>query len=174
MSKRAFTYIELSVVILVLVLLAALVAPSMRSLVQSERYRESVRTLRDLGARASQAAIEQGATQVVSYDDGGDELLVGPLGEDGVDPERAVPVALPEGMEATQFVSGRHVVGPTDWRIQFYPDGTNDGGGLELLAGSEPMSLRFDPTSGRSRLERGSLPEPQTERWQAGEIEQRA
>lgn len=172
-NNLGLTYVELSVVILVLSLVVAIVVPNLHAFLRGERYREDVIRLERVGITAGRLAAEGGGSVRLTFDSGTDELVVS-AGEEGTEGETESRVALPLGFEAVRFIAGRTESSVADWRITFYADGSCSGGSIEFIEDSDSRTLVIRSNDGRSSLIYGPAPEPGQERWPAGELERRA
>jgi|GEM_PF-4875631 len=80
--------------------------------------------------------------------------------------------AIPSGLSADQFqVNGKTVDGG-DWKINFYPDGTSDGGTIEFKNNEAESTFSIDSLA-NLKVADGPPPDPTTIQWQGGQIEQR-
>ncbi|MDR3689010.1 MAG: prepilin-type N-terminal cleavage/methylation domain-containing protein [Fimbriimonas sp.] len=57
--------------------------------------------------------------------------------------------------------------------LHFYPDGTSDGGGMELVEGRGTKSIVIS-ARGAVKMQDGTLPDSSTQQWQAGDYVHRA
>lgn len=172
-NNHGLTYVELSVVILVLSLVVAIVVPNLHAFLRGETYREDVIRLERVGLTAGRLSAHSGAQVNLTFDSGTDELVLS-SGEEGTESARESRVPLPSGFEAVRFIAGRGESSVADWRISFYSDGSCNGGSIEFIEDSEARTLVIRPSDGHSSLIYGPAPEPSQERWPAGELEQRA
>jgi hypothetical protein len=81
-------------------------------------------------------------------------------------------VALPSGIDLGRLVYANADSSPQDWRLTFYQDGSADRSAMELREQDAYISVSVDDT-GTAKMTRAALPEPGTERWNAGENEVR-
>jgi general secretion pathway protein H len=169
MRLRAFTLIEISVVILVIALLAAIVMPNLVRMKESRERREFYSRMNRFVSTARESAITENVTLAITLGSSGRSLV---LVEEDVDGERERrSLEFPDGVETS--VSDASGLGATgDWRLRFYPDGGADGGGLEFSDGGRIRSLQVSP-DGSVRMADGPAEVRQQEKWQAGDYEKR-
>jgi prepilin-type N-terminal cleavage/methylation domain-containing protein len=170
--KKGFTLIEISVVIVLLALLAALIMPNLVA-VKASRERNAFRSeLRRLAVSAREDAILRSSIRVLRYEDGSNAFLTSTVSEDGTPADSGRSVALPEGVRVDSFRVGAREVAGGEWEMRFQIDGSTEGGGVELSDGAFVYSLRF-AEDGTVRLLEEELPNLSDERWSAGSYEQR-
>lgn len=173
-SKRGLTYVELSVVILVLSLVVAIVVPNLHAFLRGENYREHVIRLERIGLTAGRAAAQSNGEAALTFDSGTDEFVIS-TGEEDTEAASELRVPLPLGFEATRFINGRAEANVSEWQVTFFTDGSCSGGSVEFIeGGSEMRTLIVRASDGRSSLIEGPAPEANQERWPAGEYERRA
>jgi prepilin-type N-terminal cleavage/methylation domain-containing protein len=87
MRRKAFTLIEMLLVLAIVVAIAALSAPAMRGMVQSARLRAAADTVRTEWTRAHVKAMKTGRIQVFRYESGGAKYSVQPwiAGDDAIE-----------------------------------------------------------------------------------------
>lgn len=172
-ARRGFTLIELSVVIIVIAMFAAIVTPrllAVRETTQSATFRMNVvRFFLD----ARERAIQQRTTLEVAWD-GNAFSLTDPAAEtDETEAEPSRRFAL--GQNAT--LAGTRIrgedVSEDEWVAKFHADGTATDAAIQLDAGGADLTLVIDGESGKTRLERGTLDDLPERNWPAGEIEKR-
>ncbi|MEQ1823752.1 MAG: prepilin-type N-terminal cleavage/methylation domain-containing protein [Fimbriimonadaceae bacterium] len=165
--RRGYTLIELSAVIVVLALLAVLITPNLgRSLVANQRrgYRAGVlRLIEDAKMRAAQLGTtitlrsgENGGFQLSSRNTDGEETVLQSL--DAVDGIETSGLFLKDGTE-----------NGSDWAVNFYPDGSCDGGSIDLAENGSEIRYQIKPATGMVAIVSTDT-EIQEDRWQAGEF----
>lgn len=82
-------------------------------------------------------------------------------------------LAVPSDFELTNFQIAGKDVSETDFQVRFYSDGTCDSAGLGFTVAKNPQSLVIDDF-GRSTIVDGELPDPTTQKWEAGQFEPRS
>jgi len=167
--KRGFTLVELTVVIAVLMILAAAVVPNLVAFETSQRERTFYNTLANLPAQARERAIAQGKNVTLQYDDNANQFQLHSNDDNGNDQSISKLDLLP-GMQVNRVMLGTTDSNSSDWKLTFYPDGTSDGGGAELtLTDSTIVSLKIEASNGHAQLLTDRLPDPSAEKWQAGD-----
>lgn len=189
-SKKGYTLIEMSAVIVVLAVAAALVTPRLLTMRASREVATFWLKLPDLAVLAREHAQSARVTTRVKYDDGQKLFRVveddsststssnGPLqlpssddSDQSVSGIKDLPV--PDGLEPQNFRVEDESTPSSDWSIVFYPDGRSDGAALEVDDHGRIHSVIVDP-DGSIRATIGSLPAADERKWSAGEREQRA
>jgi type II secretory pathway pseudopilin PulG len=183
--------IEVTVMLVVIVLFAALIVPHVVNMVSAQKRRESYGDVLDLAKQARDGAVESGLTYALTYDPAKSEFdlkkepapqdantIAGTLPTPAARPlanvqsvsdlEQVSNYDLPSQVQASKFVAIDDAVDGASWIVHFYPDGTSDGGGVELSeGGTTTQSIQVDK-SGISTLVDGSLPDSTEQLWQAG------
>jgi len=172
-EKRAYTLIELSVVIAVLALLAAAVTPLLSSFTQSQRYHSFISQLATIGAQTREEAIALAKPVDLEFDGSANQFKIHTLDENGSD-KFLNTVQLPGGYSAQRFQLSGKESDAGEWKLTFYPDGSSDGGGVQVTQGADTITLYSDPTTGRTVLNHDPLPDPTTLSWTAGDYIHRA
>jgi prepilin-type N-terminal cleavage/methylation domain-containing protein len=164
-SSRAFSLLELTVVITLLAILAAAVAPRLTSGYASAEDRAHVRRLISLVRSARENAVMTGETTAIRIDAEGTVRSV-LVGEDNS--ERLLST-LPASGEWRADI-GTSVAAS----IEFFADGSSSGAAIEFarVNGSESRELFVEAATGSVEWrERDENREPTT--WAAGEFERR-
>ena len=175
-SRRGFTLIELTVVVAVVTILAATAMPGLLAARRSRETRMFFSDLRDLGVRARNESLLRRETFVIAYDESATRFSLEPEEEEEKNsPEeggRSTSVDVPDGIEISAFRADGNDTTSGEWQMRFSPDGRSDGGGVQIEDAGIIRSWVVD-TNGRERMLEGELPDPATDRWEAGENEQR-
>ncbi len=166
--RRGYTLVEMSVVVMIIALLAAAVVPNLVSLKTGRELRQFRTDLRQLAAQARESAISTGAELEMSFASG-QFTIQSPATDSTVQPKQ---LAVPDAVTTNRFELAGADAAEGDWKLRFYPDGTTDGGGVELREGQDAFALQIKK-NGETTLIDGALPDATTDRWQAGEHEQR-
>ncbi|CAN5578893.1 hypothetical protein BH11ARM2_BH11ARM2_24240 [soil metagenome] len=164
MIRRAFTLIELMVVIAVLVMMASIAVPSVVALQRSRAERSTLESVGRLPSEARIRAREKGKTVTLAYESSQGELTL------TQDDEQVGTVSLGNALQVNSVDLDDTDKSTSD--VKFYEDGTADPATIRLTAGGSQRYLRIDK-DGSSRWV-DEPPQTNDERWQAGELEQRA
>jgi prepilin-type N-terminal cleavage/methylation domain-containing protein len=170
-ARRGFTLIEVTVVVLVLAILVTGAFLRLNAAREGQQHRAFLQALRRIVVQSREAAIREGQPVRLEYSEGsGFESSWD--GETG-DRQSVARVQVPDDLTVTRFVAGGNEMSSGDWALMFHPDGTTDGGGVQITREQAVWSLQVDRLTGATRLERETLPDPSEARWQAGDYEQR-
>jgi type II secretory pathway pseudopilin PulG len=164
--------VEISMVIVVLALFAAMIMPNLAQQKESRERLQFRMELRRLIVSARERAITRASTQVVTYEDATGRFQAASADENGMPGEPFASATLPDGVTADQFRMGDRDVGDSEWEIRFHSDGSSEGAGLQLGDGQIPYSVTVD-LDGTTRAFADELPQAGTRRWEAGSYEQR-
>jgi type II secretion system protein H len=167
MLRRGFTLIEMTVVIMILALLAAAIVPNAASAVISNRRRNFRLGVPRLVGEAHNKAVQTGQTVTmtktendgfqIATNDGQNDQAVDTL--DGVD-----------GVSIESVLDANGDQSNGEWQIAFYPDGTCEGGTIEL--GDNGATYRYQVTKSTSKVKllgEGET-DPSNDKWPAGEL----
>jgi len=171
LNSRAFTLIELSVVIIIIMVTAALVAPNIDSMKAGIEARNFLASLPQIATQAREDAISRSATTKLTYDDS-QRAIIESQEKDGEDDTTLHSYSLPKGMEINDFQLNGQSSNAGDWELRFYSDGQSDSGGIEADDRRRPWSLSIDKY-GIAKLQEGTLPSESQTRWSAGDYEHR-
>lgn len=172
-TSRAFTLIELSVLVLLIALVAAAVAPNLAALKRSRVEREFPIALRRFAVEARERAISSGTPLALTFGDQLQVLSLVQVSTDGTGNQPLKQLSLTSELQTGRLELAGSESNSADWILRFFPDGTSDGGGVEFTRGNQTFCLVVDAATGASRLLDGQLPDTLGQRWQAGEIEHR-
>lgn len=160
-------------VILLLVLLAAAVLPNLNAMREGRIERAFPGDVRRLAMDARERAISDGRTYALTF---GDQLqrlqLVEPSLEGGAGTTLSEVHLTSTAQTGRLELEGREA-NSADWVLNFYPDGSSDGGGVEFTRGNSVFALHVQAVNGTIRIIDGRLPDTTAQRWQAGDIERR-
>lgn len=184
-DKRGFTYIELTVTLVVLLLVASLAMPNLKHLAEGQEIATFKTDLKTLPVSARELAISNGQTVQVTYDDQESQLVVSAIQEtasagqgsesstdDGEEGTTLRTIPVPGTVEASSYMYQGVEADAGNWSIRFYPDGTSEAGGIGFEAGNYQFSLTIRD-DGRGAVVDGDIPDLSTESWKAGDYEQR-
>lgn len=170
MKRKGFTLIELSVVVLIMAMFAALTVPNMAATVESGNKRNFRQSVITMIRRAKEEALTRGQVVLMSTNsDNGFELST-TVDEQETKFAEVSPV---DGVTATNFMKGGSSAGEGDWQMAFYPDGTCEGGSFEFQQNGSTRSVSISKKNCAVTVTDGSL-EPENDpdqQWQAGEYE---
>jgi prepilin-type N-terminal cleavage/methylation domain-containing protein len=172
LRKRGFTLVEMSVVITLLALFATMVVPAMAHWRAGDEYRAFPGKLMRFLADAKLSATQNHASRSISYDETTSEFRMFWTDPETAQEQEGGRVALPSGIEVGRLTYANTDSSPQDWRLTFYQDGSADKSAMELRDQDDYISVTVDDT-GTAKMTRDALPEPGTERWNAGENEVR-
>jgi prepilin-type N-terminal cleavage/methylation domain-containing protein len=189
--RKGFTLIEVSVVIVVVALMAAIAFPRLQQMAASQRAANSIDGIERLLRQGREEAVRRqaftrivvrGSSLVLSAPDQLplDEQLPAPEDEGGdpIDPDRELgqiisSAQLAEGAALAAFQLNGSESDEAEWSAGFYADGAASASGLEIDLLGRRISFIVDPTSGAVARIEGAMPLQQSPKWEAGQIEQR-
>ncbi len=184
MKRRGYSIVEFSAVIFIIVLIGTIAVPRLAAARQSQEAVGFRLGMVNLALTAREFALEQKQTVSLTFNDQ-DGLSWSPLedelNEDGTtisteEVERrqsSRSVDVPEGVQFTVYQRFGQDLNQTEWRCDFYPDGTCDRATLEFEQDGRAFYYRLDAERGTPVLAEGRANEQAAERWDAGEIELR-
>ena len=170
--KRGFTLMEMSVIITLIALFAAMIVPALAHWRAGDEYRAFPGKLIRLIGQAKLDAISSHTSRSIGYDETTGEFRLFWQDAQSSQEQEGGRVAMPDGVTMGRLVYLNSDTAPQDWRITFYPDGTAEKAGLELRDQDSYISVSVD-AAGHSTLTHDALPEADTQRWQAGDNEVR-
>ncbi len=167
-GERGFTLVELSVVVLLIAVLAAVAAPSFAGFWRASQARNCAWQVATLARRARDYSIchEVRVALAYDYDEAQREFRLttesDPTGAPGVfEPLRlagAQPVSVPETVESVALsVEGREA-GP-EWPVVFFPDGQSLAAEIVLEGPQGALSVTVAPLTGRAMVVEGDARE---------------
>ena len=168
-KRRAFTLVELIVVLFILLLMTTAVVPRVVALQKSRRLKDMEARIIRLPVEARNEAV-RAATPVRLRVDGAALVLErAPLNGTPEEVKR-VPLGTGIGVDSVEQDGQPANVGSWQWTV--YPDGSADAGGIQFGEGASEKSLVMS-SDGSARWVIGDLPDGTPERWPAGQIQQR-
>ncbi len=185
MRRRGFTLIEMVVVCAILGTLAALVYPNVVGMKANRERTEAYNSLLRLAQRGRESAILDGQTYSLVVKDGTTVTLQREKApakdadprqtQSGTTPELedVASVDLPNGASVGNVALDGKTSTASDFILHFYPDGRSEGGAFEMTEGSTVRNLTVT-TQGLATLAEGIMPATQSNRWEAGQYEQRS
>lgn len=193
-ARRGYTYIELTVTLVVLLLIVGLVMPNLKHLAEGQEIASFKTDLKTLPVSAREYAVSRGQTVQVAYDDGNSEITISAIEEtsstsdsassrntltsalstssDDTEGTELRTITVPSTVKATTFMLEGSDADASSWSLRFYADGTSEAGGI----GFEARDYKFALTvrdDGRGATVDGDIPDLSTEKWTAGDYEQR-
>ena len=172
-TRRAFTLIEMIVVIAVIAMMSGIVVPRVVAMVNGQDARDFQSALMRLGSDARLLAIETGDAVQVTYDENRGEIILQTLDDETQAAEESDTVLLPESARLTSFTLRGRQVPITDWVVEFFPDGSGTDAGVEVQDGTRLYSVLINGQDGTAQLVDGELLEDTETEWEAGDLEQR-
>ena len=141
MRRAGFTFVELIVVMVILAVVAALVAPSFSRTIASARLRSAASDVRTSLARGRALAVAAAKERTVAFDLS--------KGEFGVDNE-AVRL-LPGTIRLGAVLPGEERQERGSVRVRFFPDGSGDEAEISVTAeDGGTLRVTVDPLTGLS------------------------
>ncbi|MCC7434961.1 MAG: prepilin-type N-terminal cleavage/methylation domain-containing protein [Methanoregulaceae archaeon] len=174
MRRRGFTLIEISTIVVILAMIAAITYPSLASVVKSQRIRSYLQDVERLTTDARGIAVQTGQTVSLASDGEGSFQIRASSEDDSGEGQVFEQIAPVQGISATSFRLGADDIGADEWEIRFYEDGTADPGGVLLTEASSTWALVIEPKTGRGRVQRGELPDTTLTEWEAGDYVRRS
>lgn len=167
MRRRAFTLIELTVVILILALLAASIMPNVATAIESNRRRNFRLAVPRMMSDAHNRAVQSGQPVFMSTNtDDGFQLT---NTQDGQDDNVLQTLDAVDGVTIDSLLAADGSEPSDDWKVGFYPDGTSDGGIVEL--NDSGTTYRYQIVKASSRVKRlGEDDQVEEDKWPAGDL----
>ncbi|MGE4215493.1 MAG: prepilin-type N-terminal cleavage/methylation domain-containing protein [Fimbriimonadaceae bacterium] len=172
-SRRSgFTLIEVSTVIVVLVLIVSVLTPRILAMQRGTTARATRANIVRLGTEGRALAIDRAETVVLRFDNETEAFLLEETNADGESTQlKSVPLGDDQSVAAYE-ASGSES-NESDWRIEFYPDGTSSSGAWEIEEPTGSYSVRVFPANGHAEATEGTLADTPESSWEAGSLEQR-
>ena len=148
--RRAFTLIEVMIVVAIMGLIAAMGVPSILQTFRKEGMRKALSNVEDVCAEARTRAILQNQkTAVVFYPLERRFGLEGGAGGANAASGRVTSATLPDGVEIAMLDINLQDYGASEWaRVFFYPDGTSDEMTLVLLSQGDQKKITLEFSTG--------------------------
>jgi prepilin-type N-terminal cleavage/methylation domain-containing protein len=149
---RAFTLIEIMVVVAILGLVAAIGMPAMMKALQKDGMRQALSDLQDVCFSARQQAIfSKQKTTVLFHPQQGQFSAEGAGG--GLHNGKVTSGTLPQGIQIAMLDIYRHDYAESEWaRIYFYPDGTCDEAVIVFMGRGESVKITLDYVTGMPKV----------------------
>lgn len=174
-ARRAFTIIELTVVIVVIVIVAGLAAPQMLGAFGAAQLRDAARKLNTAARYAHDFATTRRRACRIVFDDDGRTWQLQMQSKPTTDPALFEPMQigpikptkLPDNVKLKSLnvdIGDRALPGRHNRAIVFTPSGTADAAIIQLTDGKRTWSLVISSLNGRARLVDGEVNELPIER----------
>jgi Tfp pilus assembly protein FimT len=168
---------EMTIVITLLALFAALIIPNLASEKSGREARQFFVKARNLMLEAKTRALSDGITRTIRLDDTGGRLVVERVSAgDGLDEEQTTTeeraLDLPDGVTGSAFRVEKDDSTSAEWDIRFFADGKARAGGVSFTSNDRVISLTVDKEGLVKQID-GPLPDATDETWDAGGFEQR-
>jgi type II secretory pathway pseudopilin PulG len=166
--RRAYTLVELTIILVVLVLMAALVVPNLLSMLRSRSiFAEEQAVLR---APLTARTLARRSKVAVALKLQGNAIVIEKHKDDNSDEEvKRVPL---DSLRVRSTHKNGNAEDQGTWKWTVYPDGTSDTGGIEFAEGAVKKSLALSANAD-ARWVDGDLPNTSDDTWQAGQLQTR-
>lgn len=186
-SKRAFTLIELTVVVIILVVTTALILPGIGRMKSQRKQRDFVPAIRRIFNLARSVAIEEGSTSYLIWDSSANQVVLKrrkttsetssatnapTTGTNSADDVTIASISITDGVEPNRFDLGDASVSEGSWQLEFYPDGTTQAGGVDFTLGGRESHAHVTK-QGAVQVADGPMDDPSGNSWPAGDFERR-
>jgi prepilin-type N-terminal cleavage/methylation domain-containing protein len=171
-TNKAFTLIEMTIVITVLAILAAVIMPNLFSESRSRDARQFFSKARNLMLEARSRAIGDGVARSVRVDESGARLVVEKVDAESGDVTEEKTLAMPDGVTGSTYRMQKQESNSSEWYVRFYGDGRARGGAVSFDSAGRKYSIIVEDTGAVKRLD-GDLPAVEEDTWDAGGYEQR-
>jgi Tfp pilus assembly protein FimT len=165
--------IEASVIIVIVGLMAAAIVPKLLAFTRSNEARSFVQKLAAIGGEGRELAITSSKPVDLEYDSTGNQFRLHTLDPEGAD-KYLDTLKVDSELTPSRFLIGTKDSDPGSWKLNFYPDGSSDGGGVELTQQNNTLSLYVDATTGIATVTQDQLPDTTVLTWTAGDYIHRA
>ena len=161
--KRAFTLVELMVVLAVLGLIIGISIPSFRSFLKKAPLEQAISDVEGMCRQARSDAIINKRTIELVLNDSEDSLILRSAARTvmGVDPETGGEANLVEQVEVldrVELAADLQIIEPLEedfvglLELRFYPNGTAEPVDLRVTDGNEAYILSLDPVTGHTTV----------------------
>lgn len=175
--QRGFTLAEMIIVVMIISLLAAMIVPNVANQQKGIQVRAFFSELSNFAADARERAISTKKPITLALDSNTQSFVqTTKADDDDANDQQLATLKLPSGVTTDNFISGENTMGASDWKVQFFPDGSSDGGGVELTSSGRVRTLKVD-LDGTVSISDGPTPDDsqkQDDQWPAGDYEKRA
>ena len=161
--KRAFTLVELMVVVAVLGVIIGISIPSVRSIFEKAPLEQAISDVEDMCRQARSDAIINKRTMELVLNDTEESLVLRSAARTvmGVDPDtggEANLVEQGEVLDSVELTADLQIIEPMDeefvgqLELRFYPNGTAEPVDLRVTDGNEAYILSLDPVTGQTTV----------------------
>ena len=161
--KRAFTLVELMVVVAVMGVIIGISIPSFRSFWEKAPLEQAISDVEDMCRQARSDAIINKRTMELVLNDTEESLVLRSAARTviGVDPDtggEANLVEQGEVLDSVELTADLQIIEPVDeeflgqLELRFYPDGTAEPVDLRVTDGNEAYILSLDPVTGQTTV----------------------
>ena len=171
--SRGIALIELVVVVGLIAVFSAALAPNYLAVKRGQEDRAFLSHLRNILVTGKVLAIEQRRTVAIAIDENNAFTLTIPATNDEENDQVFASLPIPESFTISRLFVGADEVGQEDWTLNFFADGTCDGGAIELDRGNMLHGYLIDRDSGRISLASAENEIGANRSWPAGTYETR-
>lgn len=168
---RATTLAELTVVLFILVIIAAAIVPRVAAYMSSRDTKATEAKLARLPAEARSEAISK--QMPVTLRITGKTIVMEDAPTDGTAPTQVKTVDLGDDIDVDSVQLNGQQSDTGSWVWTAYPDGTADNAAVQFGEGRSTLSLVM-LADGTSQWTRGDAPDQTQDQWQAGALQMRS
>lgn len=164
MRTRAFTLMEMTLVLVLLIIATMMVAPSVSSFLQNRDEHEFIAKWEKLVVNERQKARNEKTTKTLRFDEAARAFLE--------NNDANTFASIPDGAAASEARVDGKSVAAVEWTVKFFADGTATYSQITLSLGGKPWSLEVSKDAIITIRQR-SLSEASETDWEAGDLVQR-
>lgn len=177
-NRRGFTFVEMSVVVSLIALLATAILPRILAVQKSQTDTAFRVGLARLVQVARNEAVARKTTVELAIDGNQIGWQIPEDSATGTESSEEATglqgaISLPEGGELADFQLAFEDVEEDEWSVGFYPDGTSDEAAIAFTLAGREWLLRIDGETGTGRVTTGTIDDVADDSWEAGDLEQR-
>jgi general secretion pathway protein H len=150
-----FTLLEIIIIMLIVGMMATIIAPAVRSGIDSLHFRTSIKQLMAIlrYCRSKAISTKKEKTVEIDLDEGIYKIVGDVLPEDGEDKKSSLMGSLPEGAIFTEWETPYESETTDIQTITFYPKGNASGGILRIEdKKGKPLEITIDRITGRAKV----------------------